>query len=475
MSEFYRFSWVLQNLVTLLLGITVLAQTLAMVLNYFKYRLSAPKILDNLYEATILLEILILSLLHGQVVNGYKNGFVVLSGHERIRILGFIAMSILSIGISYISKTGKSFFVLAVLLISLPVAERILGSFYPLMFIGVIIIILGRSLSICYLSVRAINSNISALSIVKAIDTLQTGVVFCEEDGYTLLSNSKMRHLMIELTGKVHRNALSFYNVLITDQDPTKYKKAELDGENVYLLADESAWIFTRTQIKLKYKNYIHISAANVSTLWELTSKLQNQGNAFRHKSNDLKETIANLHIISKEKEIENAKMLAHDILGQRLSVLLRMIQNQQNLDCELLKSMSEGVLDELMSNKDESEPKNEIRRLQQIFTAINVNICYAGELPKNPDKALLIVDIIREAATNAVRHGLASQINVNSSVANNDYELTISNNGNTQTDSIIPGGGISTMEKKVSEQGGHIDIIQSPIFTLSIILPGGD
>ncbi|NLB19640.1 MAG: hypothetical protein GX829_02090, partial [Clostridium sp.] len=142
------------------------------------------------------------------------------------------------------------------------------------------------------------------------------------------------------------------------------------------------------------------------------------------------------------------------------------MIQNQQNLDYELLKSMSEGVLDELMSNKDESEPKNEIKRLQRIFTAIDVNICYDGELPKNPDKALLIVDIIREAATNAVRHGLASQINVNSSVANNDYELTISNNGNTQTDSIIPGGGISTMEKKVSEQGGHIDIIQSPIFT---------
>ena len=51
------------------------------------------------------------------------------------------------------------------------------------------------------------------------------------------------------------------------------------------------------------------------------------------HKSNELKKTIANLHILSKEWEIENAKMRAHDSLGQRLTVLIRTIQNKHNLD----------------------------------------------------------------------------------------------------------------------------------------------
>ena len=84
-------------------------------------------------------------------------------------------------------------------------------------------------------------------------------------------------------------------------------------------------------------------------------------------------------------------------------------------------------------------------------------------------------MDIIREASTNAVRHGFASKINIKSENVCNNYYLTISNNGHIITTPIIPGSGIKIIRKKVSAHSGTVDIMLQPLFTLSIVIPGGD
>lgn len=233
--------------------------------------------------------------------------------------------------------------------------------------------------------------------------------------------------------------------------------------------------MFTKTDISLLMKNYIHISVADISQLWELTIKLQLQDQELRRKSNELKETIVNLHILSKQREIDNAKMRAHDILGQRLTVMLRIIQNEDNLDYDLLTSLTRGLLAELKAEQSETSPQDELESIQQIFAAIGVDIKFEGDLPASTKQACLFVDIIREASTNAVRHGFASKINIKSENVCNNYYLTISNNGHIITTPIIPGSGIKIIRKKVSAHSGTVDIMLQPLFTLSIVIPGGD
>ena len=167
--------------------------------------------------------------------------------------------------------------------------------------------------------------------------------------------------------------------------------------------------------------------------------------------------------------------MRAHDILGQRLTVLLRMIQNEDNLDYDLLKSLSKGLLKDLKAENGESSALYELKSIQQIFSSIGVDINIKGQLPEDEDQASLVVDIIREGSANAVRHGFATQVNIKSEEMEGSYNLEIRNIGHTSTGQITPGSGLKTIRKKVDAQGGKLEIIPYPQFTLSVVLPGGD
>lgn len=475
MIEFFTFSSAARIVITFILGIGVLTQTLALAFNFYRRSVTMRQVFETLFELSILGEILVFSLMHGQVVNGYKNGFVVPTGYEDLRIIVFFVILMLVIGVSVLRRNLWPFGVIPAAAISLPILEGGLGGLYPWFFVAVLLFFLGRSIKICGSSVIAIRSSISALSVIQAVDTLHTGVLFSENDGTILLSNHQMQNLMIAITGKVFRSAVKFYDGLVSDRNESRYKRAELDGQMVCLLPDGSAWMFTKTDIPFRMKNYIHISVADVSQLWALTDKVQLQNQELRHKRDELKKTIANLHVLSKEWGIENARMRAHDILGQRLTVLLHTIQNEEDLDYKLLTSLSKGLLAELKAEQRETGPSDELKSIQQIFAAIGVAILFEGQLPDNAKQACLFVDIIREGASNAVRHGFATQINIKSEAIQNAYQLMISNNGHTATVPITPGSGIGAMRKKVGAQGGSLDINHHPRFTLSVVLPGGD
>lgn len=434
MTDLFSFSWPIHIFIIFIIGICVLAQTLTLVFSFFRHGLNKTGIIESIFEVFILLNIVGFALLYRQIVDRYNNGLVVATAYENI-----------------ICKV------------------------YPWFFIGIIMFFLARSIKKSILSINIIKTNISALSVIHAVDTLHTGVLFSENDGHILLSNYQMQNLMIAITGKIFRNSIQFYDTLLSDKYENRYKKAELDGQMIYILPDGSAWMFTKTNISYLMKNYIHISASDVSKLWTLTAKLQDQSQELKYKSDELKKTISNLYILSKEREIDNAKIRAHDILGQRLSLLLRIIQNDSNLDYDLLSSLSKGLLAELRAEDKDLGVYDEIKNIQEIFSAIGVDIKFQGQLPNNTDQAWLCVDIIRESSTNAVRHGFATKINIKAELIDSEYKLIINNNGHTSTSPIIPSNGIRVMTQKVSAQGGNLNIIHYPVFTLSVVLLGGE
>ena len=144
-------------------------------------------------------------------------------------------------------------------------------------------------------------------------------------------------------------------------------------------------------------------------------------------------------------------------------------------MDYELLKSLAKGLLAELEMNQSETKPYDELKNIQQIFAAISVAVRFEGQLPENEQQACLFVDIIREGSTNAVRHAFATQVDIKVEATDNTYNLTITNNGHKPIAPITPGSGIGVMRKKVNAQGGNLDIRQHPLFTVSVVLPGGD
>lgn len=475
MSEFYTFPWIGHIFIILILGISTLIETLLISLKFIYNWKDRSQSLKFFFEIFILLEIITFSLLYGQMLSGYKNGFLLASGYINTRIIIFLFILVFGLIIYILNKDLAIFLPILAASISLPVVEEISKSIYPYLFIGALLFFLIRNIKISINKYIEIRTNITALSIPHGLDTLRTGVLFSEAEGHILLINHQMHDLMLQLRGEIYRNSKTFYKLLASEEYESKYKKVELGGQTVYLLADGSAWIFIKTNIFLKMKKYIHISASDVTRIWTLTSKLQLQKEELKDKGDELKKAISNLDILSKKREIYKAKMRAHDILGQRLTVLLRIIQNEDKIDHDLLKSLSKGLLAELRLEKNVVLPYEELKRIQEIFSAIGIKIEFEGSLPDSKQEASIFLDIIRESCTNAVHHALATEIHIKAQVKEDKYELIISNNGYPPMSPITPGNGIKAMKKTISSKGGKLNIIDRPIFTLSVVLPGGN
>lgn len=475
MTNFFVFSFTVRLWIVLILGLALLSQTLAVVLTYYRSNFSRLSWFENWLELSILLELVIFALLYGQVLNGYKIGMVIPSGYEKMRIAIFIMLLLFAIIVAYLRKTPLPLIGLLAATTTLPFIERILAPVYPWIFLAVLLFFLLRSIVICIRSNQEINTHISALSVPRAIDTMHTGLLYSEEDGQIILRNNQMQDLMLLLTGSIYRNAIKFYEDLLSAQTSPKFDKVELEGQMVCLLPDQTAWMFTKAEIVLGHKKYSHISASDVSRQWALTTQLQQQNQALQDKSAMLKQTMSNLYTLCQEKEIENGKTRAHDVLGQRLSVMLRTIQDKKGVNHDLLSSLSKGLLEELKKEQNQTPPIQQVKNIQNIFSEIGVDIDFKGEFPKKEQEWDLFIDIIRESTTNAVRHGLATKIIIRIDKKEEEFHLTITNNGYIPNNPIKLGSGIKAMRKKTRALGGTLEIKQDPIFTLSVTVPGGE
>jgi len=274
---------------------------------------------------------------------------------------------------------------------------------------------------------------------------------------------------MKTISGGLYRNGKQFYNYLAASEVKSEYRRVEFEGQIVFLLPDNTAWMFTNSVLEIKGKYYSQLAATDITQQWLLTEKLQKQEKELTIKSAQLRESIVNLQVLNREREMQKAKRRAHDVLGQRLSLLLRNIRSDEALDYDLFLSLSQGILDELRKDKISLSPKKELDGLQRTFATIGIKISVLGDLPSDHEKSRIIIDIIRESVTNAVRHGLASEISVVIADIDDRLHLKISNNGDVPSQPIIEGGGLAAIRKMVEPYGGEINVDVEPSFALSV------
>jgi len=310
-------------------------------------------------------------------------------------------------------------------------------------------------------------------SVKNAIDSMITGIMFFQKDGFILLINERMLRLMTIITGKTQRNGRDFLSKLLFNEVEPGCITNWFEEQNIIILPDESAWQFIITELPVGKKTYIQLTATDISEQWKLTSELHRQNEMLLQRQEELNETIANLHTISRERETQRAKMRVHDKLGEHLSVLQGTIFGNQTPDYSLLRSLSQGLLDDLKTSDNDPVPQAELQMIQQIFQTVGVEVVVSGTIPEEQEKGQLIVDIAREAVNNAVRHGLATRVIITIEDTSNGTNLEITDNGYSPL-KIKEGGGITGMRKKVEPFNGTLHVAIEPQFALSVELPGG-
>ena len=472
MSEFYTWAAASRVLVSILLALCVTAQTLAALFSFYRRPHSRARIFENLLELFILQQLLVLSMLHGQAQNSHYLGMITSNGYDTPLYVAAGAVILLSGIVIAHNKSALPLIITAVSCLTLPAAETVFGGAYIWIYITALLFWLIRGAHMSVLWYRDIRTNISALSVKNAVDSLRTGVLFSEPDGFILLVNAQMHRLMTTLTDRVHRNSADFYDALMSGALSPGCRKIEYKGHTVCLLPDETAWMFTRTELRIKSRPYIQLSAADITQRWALTAQLQRQEQQLLLRREELKETVGRLQILSEEKELQNARLRTHDILNQRLVSLIGAARGGQEPDYDLLRAQSRSLLDDLKSRQSAASPRDKIEILRQGCKTIGVTISLDGELPENDIDGYIFADIVREGTANAVRHGFATEVYVRLSCSDGVRHLEISDNGRPPSGPVTEGSGIEGMRGKLAQRGGSLLVAAHPRFILNAELP---
>ena len=476
MISLFQLSYPVLVFLIMILCINVILQTLCTVYGFFRFTYDSKNLVESLLSILILIHLFTLIVILATLIYNMICGFALENSFSTHRYLLFILM--LTLCISIIIQSGQliSFSVVIVAAFTLPITETLTGKAFPLLFITAVIFWLFRSIDHILIYIKEKKENLSAFSIKEAVDTMDFGILFYKDkgnsEGQILLSNRKMLDMMQLMTGRILYNGKEFYQMLINGDILECCQKDVMNSLPFYTLPDQSVWRFDLSYIQIN-KIRCAVLMASDATLHSLaTSHLVDQNAQLEERNRELKRMLKNIEQICRTEETIHAKGRVHDLLGQRISVLLRSVREHKEPDQFLLQSFANGLPEEL--KKTAQAPEYSLKNLSRNFQGLGVNVYTEGNLPKDPSLHKIFYEIAAEAMTNSVRHGYATEIYIKLNENNKCWELSVTDNGLPKEEPVVEGGGLKNMRRKVLRMNGKFHYTSSPHFTITVTIPKG-
>ena len=470
MAEFYRFPhWVLTTLV-MVAAVCIVLQTLTV--SYSIRRLPAGwgRRMENGMECAVLAALFLFAALLGQVQYGLYGGFLMPSAYDLARQVVFLLAAGLGTAAAVGTELIWPFFVIGGAAVLLPATEQITGPAYPFFFMAALLYFLLRSVHICLLRRQELYTRLSSISIKEAIDTLHTGLLFFRRSGDILLCNRQMDGLARQLSGQPLHNGLAFQQLLEGGELHGGCVREVLGDQQVFRLADASVWSISAHEIFMRRQTLILLTADDVTERWDAVTLLARQNQALEQRGRELRHTIAHLQAICEAEEIARSKGRVHDLLGQRISLLLRAMRDGQQPDEALLMDFARS-LPTAMREDGTPSPARRLALLRETFRGMDVSVEVRGALPEDGEVADSFAEIAVECVTNAVRHGYATRIQFH--LFHNDcWRMTVTDNGIPPAGPLREGGGIGGMRRRVARLGGSMELYTAPRFRIELSVP---
>ena len=261
------------------------------------------------------------------------------------------------------------------------------------------------------------NEYISVLSVKKGIDASDTGIMFLDDNNIILINN-------------LFSNILKGLNItkdFINNLIKSSFKKVN----NNYLL---------------KYNDKVYML------------------NIYDNKDKILL-AIKNVEELEREKNLLKLKNEYHDIIGYRLALFDKYLE-QENKDINNILKLLDSIYEDFNSKLDSNE---KLKNLINMYSIIGINVKVFGALPIDEEKGIVFFEIIREAITNAIIHANSKNIKVVITAYDNYIEMVITNDGNKPKSVIFENEGIKGMRKKLSNINGSLKVITDNNFKLII------
>ena len=272
---------------------------------------------------------------------------------------------------------------------------------------------------------------------------------------------------MTEIFNKEFTSGIKFINE-IRNISNTQNQQTVCKVKNSY-------YMIKQTEMYIKKNPYFLITSTNVTEQMNAMQELLSLKARLVQKGNELNFQLNNLETSCKEGALLQIRTRVHDLLGQKLSVLLRKLQNKDdNIDADAIEKFCNSIMKDILSDEKNVSDKSLIL-LQEVMSSIGVELAIIGEMPYDNDIAALFVETIRECSTNAVRHSLATKVRAEIKSKDGINSLKITDNGTNTCTTIQLGTGLSGLKNKAEMLGGTLSVTPYPHFSVELTVKEGE
>ena len=290
------------------------------------------------------------------------------------------------------------------------------------------------------------NEYVSMLSVKNGIDLSDTGIMFLDDNGDIVLMNNLMSDILKNLNIKK-----DYINNLI--------KKCTENVDNDYILKCNNRVYL----LKIFYDK--EVSLIDITKLYKLQEQAKLQNKNIKANNEKLLDAINNIEKIEKTKNLLKIKNEYHDIIGHRLALLTKYLE-QDNKDAKSILFLVDRIYEDFDSKLSSNE---KLKNLVKIYQVIGINIIVKGNLPVDEKIANIFFEIIREAVTNAIIHADSKNIEVIIKKYLDRIEMVITNDGKGPKHTIYENEGIKGMRRKLTLINGSLNIGTDNCFVLKV------
>lgn len=324
---------------------------------------------------------------------------------------------------------------------------------------------LRRALDLLPETIREKREQITEYSIQEALDSLEEGVLITLQNGEPVLMNRALFRYTESILGTGVRNGNVLWHLLQEVRRPGLYR--ENQGRGLLFHLPDGRWLLCqRDMVLFAQQTHWQLTISDVTELQQLNQSLDAQNRQLQQKNTELKKMLQHVQEIQSRETLREIRTRIHDLMGMRISLLQQVLNNREFADYQrimpLLATMLSDVRQEIRV-----DPQVRLGELVSLYRKLGVLVTVRGTLPKADWKEELYVQIIREALTNAICHGRASQV----TLVLGENSLLIQDNGLGCTGPVQEGGGLGGIREKVESRGGTLVISGTPHFMLKIRL----
>ena len=300
--------------------------------------------------------------------------------------------------------------------------------------------------------------------IREGLDTLPEGILFAHGDGRIVLANLSMLDFMEGIAGVQFRNAEAFWQCL--EAIAGKRVSAKASGTLIFRFR-HSAWLLRRKAMPgHAERGSFEITASDVTELDAVTRELEAKNAVLAEQAEETKRLLQSAIEEERRRTLETVRVRVHDIMGSRISMLQRLLTAPEPLEAAKLVPTVDMVLEEIWL--EEESPQELLQDLVRAYEAFGVTVRLTGKLPERRTVALAFVEVLREAATNAICHGHADVIEVKVGEAG----IRIADNGCGAPPTFHPGGGLSAIIRRAKSLDARLTIAPQPSFSIALTMP---